>query len=330
MKKNLLKTLSLLLLMTLAMTGCQKSITEKIIPPASSPAVETGVNAKQSGCKLVYENYKGVFWQNYTYNQNGLVDRWRLVYTKAALSTSMKLSYHPNGQLSRADAIISPGGLKEYAQFTYQGGNITKVEWRWTETNELDVDVLVSYNSNNQVTKFDVPVYNYYVLFTYNGDGNVIKADYYVDGFLLFYYEYIYTDYIRNPELLLVSSGLPFDIFSPWIQNYPQFPNGTSAYQWNETTSSYELDFQTLPENTTFNVNNSGNPESIVRFEEFSSERLEVFYNYANCGNGNQKPANLPGEGVPAGNAKMLNKAERMKILKKIMMARMPKTGKGN
>jgi hypothetical protein len=330
MKMNLLKTLSLLLLMTLVIAGCQKNATEKIIPPVSAMEKEGSLNAKQSGCKLVYSNLKGILWQNYTYNQNGMIDRWRLVYTKAAISTTMKLSYHQNGELSRADAIISPSGLREYAHFTYQGNNITKVEWRFTETNELDVEIFVTYNGNNQVTKFDLPIYNYYILYTYNGDGNVIRADFYVDGFLSFFYEYTYTDYIRNPELLLVSSGLPFDFFSPWIQNYPQHPNGTSAYEWNETTSSYELYGQMLPENTTFTVNSSGNPESIIRFEEFSNEPVERFYNYANCGSGNQKQTNLTGEGDPTGTGVVLNKAERMKILKEIMMARMPKTGKGN
>lgn len=327
MKTNLLKTLSLLLLMTVVIAGCQKNATEKIITPVSAPARGASVNAKQSGCKLILENMHGNFWQTYTYNQNNYVDKWVSSFANG-LNYITKLSYHSNGQLSRADLHISRGSLKEYANFTYQNGRITKVEWRYAASGELDYELFISYNANGQVAKFDMPAFNYYITYAYNNDRNVAGASFYFDNVLTYYTEYIYTRYIPGCYMPLLQAGLPFDFLSPWIHDFPQFPDGTNAYQLIEATNSYELQFQLLPQNTTFSVNNSGVLESITRTEEFTGEVIKADYNYTNCGNGNPKQANLPEEGDPAESGKILDKSERMKILKEVMIARIPKAEK--
>ena len=330
MKNNLLKASCILLVILLVITACQKNVSEKISSISDSQSKSAiSRQSNNSGCKLVYEEFPNGNTETFTYNSDGWVDKFH--QSSPAYSADARLSYLPNGHISRADVhwIAYAGKIKEYALFTYQGNNISKVSYYNAATDELDVEIMVTYNANDQVTRFDLPIYNMYQKYYYDAIGDPSRYEFYVDNFLTAYINYGHTKYIKNPELLLVSSGLSFDFMTPFIQDFPQLASGRSAYYWDEGTSSYVQWLSCLPQNTTVTTNSFGNPESVKMFNEVTGKEIKLMYNYTNCGSGNQNQSNQSFQTDDSNNDEgILSKAERLKIIKDVMMATMHGTYK--
>ncbi len=275
----------LFIALVFSVAGCKKDKTGS--SDAIDPESKLTENAAATSCKLMMENMHHSFWQTYAYNRDNKVDKWVSSFGNG-VNYITKIDYHPDGKLKRADVHISGSSFKEYANFIYQNGRIIKVEWRYTNTDELDYELLVSYNAAGQISKLDVPAWNFYYAYDYNSiDRNVIRTNVFVDNFRVDYIEYVYTQYVPGCYMPLLDAGLPFDFLSPWIHDFPQFPTGTNVYGWNNATNSYDLYYKLLPQNTTFSLNNSGLLENITRTDEFSGEVVRADYGYTGCGNAN-------------------------------------------
>ena len=328
MKKNLLRTASVLLITLLVITACQKNASEKVASSSESQGKSVAsLQSNNSGCKLTHEEFPGSVIENISYNNNGQVDYLREV-APPAYSVDAKISYLPNGHISRADIhymtkVQYGGEVKEYELFTYEGDKITKISEYYAATNELDLEDFVTYNANNQPTRFDVPGYGWSFRFSYDAMSDPTRYEFYLNDFLTGYTNWDHAKYIKNPELLLVSSGLPFDILSPFIQDFPQLASGRTSYFWDEESSSYVpwLSFQS--QNTTVTTNSFGNPETVKIFDEISGKEVKLTYNYTNCGNGNQSQSSQSVQtNDSSNNERILSKAERLDIIKNVMMAR--------
>src|ERR1041385_6920181 len=131
MKKNLI-TSCIVLLACVWLTGCKKESSQSINAVETND-VQVGNN---SSCKLTYAIVWAPAIWDFTYNDKGLADIWRINY--AGSDFNFKLEYDKFNKLIKADAYDDFNNLIQSVTFSYSGNLLIKETWTFIDGTNLE------------------------------------------------------------------------------------------------------------------------------------------------------------------------------------------------
>ena len=145
MKKNFLKTFWTLIFSVLLFSGCQKIPQEELMSedPAQANSL---INDDNNNCRLQSYVTDWGYSENFSYNQKGLVDIWRIDYGGGDYFEH-QITYDNKKRIKATHVtapVFLPGDAINYTY--YNSGNFTTRALGYLESGPIWADYKYSYN----------------------------------------------------------------------------------------------------------------------------------------------------------------------------------------
>lgn len=316
MKKKLLKTLGSLLFAALLFTGCQK-VTPEFTAPENETNVQDEAVAKdknnEKNCRLQsYETDWG-YSENFSYNQKGLADIWRIDYGGGDYFEH-QITYDNKNRIKATHVlapVFLPGDAINYT--FYSSGNFTTRALGYLESGPIWADYKYTYNNKGQMTRLDETVNDIHTRYYYDNKGYCRRSDYYIGTELNLTLLMDFEISNKNPYLALngVNFGFPFEIFNVFDKRWNSFGSWVIYDNGNPIVVNEDDPAQTVIHT------GQGHYATYAKYFDIPSESFyEMTFNYSDCNGGN----NVEGSKViPATSVKQNRPAPAMASLKKIL-----------
>jgi hypothetical protein len=270
MKEKFFLPALLLVVSLLAISSCQKSITETKDEVAAKSLPDEML---KNQCKLTHMALEG-FDFRFHYNSKGLADEWRIDYG-TGIPDVYTMEYNNDNHLTRAWYHYD-GELQSTIDFEWTGNLLTKENWDYSG---FLFDVVNTYNIKGEMTGREVS-YGYSIVSEHSPNGNAPIRDIFFDGELFYRGEYTFNQANKNPFLAI--RGIPYG-----------FPFLTFEFtKWWETSEkqTYYFDgdpFVVLdedPAQTSVQFGFQNYLSGVTHFDVVSNSNIPFGFEYQNCG----------------------------------------------
>ncbi len=166
------------------------------------------------GCQVTKYHYYDAIHdheqiEEFTY-KNGRVDEWASYY-----GVVYKMEYSVNGKMKIARAYYN-GQIISTIRFIYSNNKVVKEIWYVGNTQDIDDEVINTFNERGQLIKSQSIAYDYIVLNKYTAQGYLESWHYFVGGVSTQKGEYTYNEEIKNPY---VSARPGIDYNFAWVNS---------------------------------------------------------------------------------------------------------------
>jgi hypothetical protein len=286
MKKNLLKTLAVLITTVLLFSNCKKEIEQLPIMNDVQDEQVSRPHDNDNKCQLrrvdfVNNQFLTQFYE-FHYNHKGLVDKWRLDYGELDGFREFQITYDNKNRIKKADA----GG--DYLTFYYNGNFITHVTKHLVPSGKLIEDTYIKYDAKGQMIKQDEVLGDFHTRFFYNNKGFNTRTDYYVGNELVIESHHRFNISNRNPYFAVngIDYGFPFPNW-PLFDKRLQSQDSTIEYGADEETGGPLLVSDFDPAKTRMQTGTHNYLKHVYYYDRAADplfSEKEITFTYQNCG----------------------------------------------
>jgi hypothetical protein len=279
MKQKIFIPALIFLVSLLAISSCQKSVTETKDEIATKGLPE-GILKNQ--CQLTRMNVEG-FDNQFHYNDKGLADEW-IIDFGTGIPDVYTMEYDNDNKLSRAWYHYD-GQLIAMIDFEWTGGLLTKENWDYSG---FLFDVINTYDRKSQMIKREMS-YGHSAIAEYSSNGNIPVREIYFAGELQQRNEYTFYQPNKNPFLAIrgIPYGFPFVLFdfSKWWETSEKI----TYYSGGSPFVAYDYD----PAQTVMQIGFQNYPTLVTHYDILTSNTVPYVFEYQNCGPDGNTPTRI-------------------------------------
>jgi len=310
MKKNLLLSISSLLVTVILLSGCQK----ETLTGENDVSVALNQDSKNK-CRLVFSDFEnGFITETYQYNAEGLVnniknDYMGSIYVYATMQYDSKKRFI-KGSISYDDITYYP------MVFEYENNRIVReITYEPGTTNMIDL-VTNTYNNKGQLIRREDAIYDLYTTFTYDAAGNnlISECRFIGSNFLLVRNVFHYDKHIKDAETArpgMSSCNWYFinEVISPFE------PTERDEY-WGDGEGGEFLAYDEDPAKTVINPTAQNLAGERLSFDNIFGVEKYHYWVYENCG-GKYESASVARKSIPKIDQRAMDIAKlRMPLLR--------------
>ncbi len=281
MKRIQISFLIAFLFIAIIFAGCQKEIQTSSAKETTADELAVANNATQNrsenGCRLILKQSK-FGNESYTYNENGLVDKWSI----EADGGFFKEEYNSSGRLIKS-RFYSGDVLLNTIVFYYQGDKVVHEIWYNGDTQEKGDEVFYTFDSKGEIIKMQSFIQDYVTNYKYTPEGNVYEWDFNYGGQPFYTVQYTFLNHDKNPDL--ARPGINYD--------FPYVNGAVSQNKW-WSTSEKDIIYDDQgnpvvaldqdPHQTVVGVGHENYVTTSNYFDVISQSWSHFVFNYGNCG----------------------------------------------
>jgi hypothetical protein len=301
MKKNLLLSISSLLIAVLMLYSCQKETLtgeNEILTGEKDVNISDALkpsDLSKNNCRLVFTDYNGGFFtDDYLYNTNGLVSNFKNHFL-GNIYVYANMQYDTKGRL--VTGTISYDDVTYYdVVFEYDKDRIVKETVYEHSTSTVVDQTFNTYNQKGQIIRRDDPIYDLYTTFEYDAVGNNLTSELRFIGsnFLVVRNVFNYDMHIKNPST--ARPGLPS--YNWWYINEVISPFEHTEWDeyWGDGEGGEYLAGDEDPAKTVINPTMQNHALNRLGYDNISGTEHYQYWEYENCGG---KNGSVPGAHNP-------------------------------